>query len=200
MSRTQRQIDSALAHESSPGAGSLMRCVSVGVVNHHRLGTANKIARDQSDITHPSSVCGDACSLYTTLVVAIMNGETSKQELHNLIMGADISDRRLRHSFESYQDFSQWKQANPKAFQRPQFVCPVLLAVLWAFFTTDTFAEGAVLVVNRGGDTDTTGAIYGGLAGAYYGFDAIPKHWLGDLRRHDLVTRIADGIAILAAS
>jgi ADP-ribosyl-[dinitrogen reductase] hydrolase len=129
-----------------------------------------------------------------------MNGGTNKQQLHNIIIGADISDRRLRHSFESYQDFSQWKRASPQAFQRPKFVCAVLLAVLWTFFSTDTFAEGAVSVVNLGGDTDTTGAIYGGLAGVYYGYDAIPKHWLADLKRSDLVTTMADGIAALAAS
>jgi len=29
-----------------------------------------------------------------------------------------------------------------------------------------------------GGDADTTGAIVGMLAGAYYGMEAIPRRWL----------------------
>lgn len=62
-----------------------------------------------------------------------------------------------------------------------------LEAALWAFFTTSSFREGAVKVVNLGDDADTVGAIYGGLAGAFYSDDQIPEEWLRDIERLDLV-------------
>ena len=53
-----------------------------------------------------------------------------------------------------------------------------LEAALWAFNTTDSFEDGLVAAVNLGGDSDSIGAVYGQIAGAYYGFDAIPRRWV----------------------
>ena len=53
-----------------------------------------------------------------------------------------------------------------------------LQAALWAFNITETFADGLITAVNLGGDADTIGAVYGQIAGAYYGFDAIPERWV----------------------
>ena len=52
-----------------------------------------------------------------------------------------------------------------------------LEAVLWAFFHTEDFREGALKVVNLGQDADTTGAIFGQIAGAHYGAESIPTQW-----------------------
>ena len=52
-----------------------------------------------------------------------------------------------------------------------------LEAVLWAFHHTGDFREGALRVVNLGDDADTTGAVYGQLAGAFYGVESIPPEW-----------------------
>ncbi len=49
---------------------------------------------------------------------------------------------------------------------------------LYLFMTTDTFEEALIEVINLGGDSDTTGAILGALAGAHYGVGAIPERWL----------------------
>lgn len=49
---------------------------------------------------------------------------------------------------------------------------------LECFTDTDSFEDGLIMVVNQGGDADTIGAIYGGLAGAFYGYDAIPERWI----------------------
>ena len=52
-----------------------------------------------------------------------------------------------------------------------------LEAALWAFHSTDSFEEGVLKAVNLGGDADGTGAIFGQLAGAFYGEAAIPERW-----------------------
>lgn len=61
------------------------------------------------------------------------------------------------------------------------YIVHTLRTVFESFFDTDSFEECLVETVNRGGDADTTGAIAGMIAGAYYGLDAIPKRWLKKL-------------------
>ena len=53
-----------------------------------------------------------------------------------------------------------------------------LAAALWAFNTTESFEDGLIAAVNLGGDSDSIGAVFGQIAGAYYGFDAIPERWV----------------------
>ena len=73
----------------------------------------------------------------------------------------------------------------------PGFVVRSLEAALWAFHHSDSFKEGALRAVNLGDDADTTGAIYGQLAGTYYGVNAIPREWIERLALRDLITEKA---------
>jgi ADP-ribosylglycohydrolase len=66
-----------------------------------------------------------------------------------------------------------------------------LEAALWAFYRSDSFREGALRAVNLGDDADTTGAIYGQLAGAYYGVNAVPQDWIGRLALRELISEKA---------
>ena len=70
-----------------------------------------------------------------------------------------------------------------------------LEAALWAFAKSENFRAGCLLAVNLGDDADTTGAIYGQLAGAYYGASGIPADWLDPLAHRDLIVRYADGLS-----
>ena len=64
-------------------------------------------------------------------------------------------------------------------------------AALWCFARTDTFREGALCAANLGNDADTTAAIYGQLAGAYYGKSGIPEEWLQKLALRDTIEKLA---------
>ena len=66
-----------------------------------------------------------------------------------------------------------------------------LEAALWAFSKSTTFENGCILAVNLGNDADTTGAIYGQLAGAYYGIDGIPDRWKRSLVMYDIILEFA---------
>jgi ADP-ribosyl-[dinitrogen reductase] hydrolase len=72
------------------------------------------------------------------------------------------------------------------------FVIDALEAALWSFYNTDTYAEGLLKAVNLGGDADTVGAIYGQLAGAYYGLEAIPIEWVHGLALNEEIRTICD--------
>ena len=58
------------------------------------------------------------------------------------------------------------------------YIVDSLEAALWAFDRSRSFRVGALLAVNLGNDADTTGAIYGQLAGAFYGAEQIPPEWM----------------------
>jgi len=72
------------------------------------------------------------------------------------------------------------------------FVIDALEAALWSFYHTDTYAGGLLKAVNLGGDADTVGAIYGQLAGAYYGFEAIPATWIQGLAWNEKISAICN--------
>ena len=66
-----------------------------------------------------------------------------------------------------------------------------LEATLWAFDTSSSFEDGALLAVNLGEDADTTGAVYGQLAGAYYGTDGSPERWRERVYERDALVALA---------
>ncbi len=67
-----------------------------------------------------------------------------------------------------------------------------LEAALWAFHRGGSFREGCLLAVNLGDDADTTGAVYGQLAGAYYGEEGIPESWRRKLALRETIETLAD--------
>jgi ADP-ribosylglycohydrolase len=73
-----------------------------------------------------------------------------------------------------------------------------LEAALWAFNNSDDFRTGALLAVNLGDDADTTGAVYGQLAGAYYGESGIPEEWRSVIAKRELIIDFADKLYELA--
>ena len=81
-----------------------------------------------------------------------------------------------------------------REIQGSGYVVRSLEAALWALHTTDDFRDGALRAVNLGDDADTTGAVYGQLAGAIYGEEAIPAEWLDRLTHRDMIAGLADSL------
>lgn len=69
-----------------------------------------------------------------------------------------------------------------------------LQAALWAFDNSDTFEDGMIAAVNLGGDADSIGAVFGQIAGAFYGFDAIPERWLKKIKNADKVNALIEDL------
>src|ERR1700757_5442729 len=84
-----------------------------------------------------------------------------------------------------------FRQKEPPAIIGSGFVVRSIEAALWAFHRSDSFREGALRAVNLGDDADTTGAIYGQLAGAYYGVNSIPQDWIKRLALCELISKKA---------
>ena len=87
-----------------------------------------------------------------------------------------------------------FKEKQPPEIKETGYVVKSLEAALWAFHQTDSFSEGCLTAVNLGNDADTTGAVYGQLAGAFYGMGGISTHWIKTIAFRDFILEFADKI------
>ena len=76
------------------------------------------------------------------------------------------------------------------------YVVEALEAAVWCLAVTDSLEAALLKAVNLGEDTDTVAAIAGGLAGLYYGYDAIPADWLAAIKRREWIEGLCEGIAL----
>ena len=157
--------------EHDAGNGALMRTlpVALATLGQDEARVADAF-RAQAHVTHnnPLSDAGGIC-------LALM--------IQDAILGGGWADlkaraRALAREWPAY----AWEDTRPQ--ENPSgYVAHTLPAVFQAFFDTDSFEAALIDVVNRGGDADTTGAILGALAGAWYGCAGIPARWLRTLDR-----------------
>ena len=198
------QMDHYLKRPSGCGNGALMRVAPIGLTYYRSLDTALAAVPHSCRPTHSYITNIIACKLYTTLIVGSLNG-SSKEKLVADIAAFNWSESEsepdgIATRFSKYKTIKDWSETAPSQIKSSGYVVDTLEASLWAFFSTPTFKDGAIKVVNLGDDADTVGAVYGGIAGAFYGFDAIPDSWLQGLQRRQVVEGIATKLALVAGT
>ena len=87
-----------------------------------------------------------------------------------------------------------FKRRRPPEIVGSGYVVKSLEAALWAFHRSETFGDGCLKAVNLGNDADTTAAIYGQIAGPFYGMDGIPSGWREKLAERELISNFAAGL------
>jgi ADP-ribosyl-[dinitrogen reductase] hydrolase len=172
------------------GNGCIMRLAPIPLYYHNQGADAViSYSAQSSRTTHGARTCLDSSAVLGYAIHLALCG-MSKYELLDLV----------RETFDSPETNPQvravtdgsYRTENERFIKGTGFVVECLEAALWAFWNTDTFEAGALKAVNLGDDADTTGAVYGQLAGAYYGEDGIPKHWRDCLARKSLLDKTAD--------
>ena len=153
-------------------------------------------AAASSRTTNGAAEAVDACRYYAGLIVGALQGRSKDDLLAPLFTPLEglWGDQPLAPAIAEVASGS-FRTRNPPEIEGFGYVVKSMEAALWAFARSDTFEEGALLAVNLGRDADTTGAIYGQLAGAYHGVAAIPPGWREKLASHDLLERCADQLA-----
>jgi len=121
-------------------------------------------------------------------------GQT-KQQLHDTIAGFSFTHPALKERMSQYMSIEDWKKKEPSDMTSSGWVVDTLECALWAFFKYDSWKDGALAVVNLGGDADTAGAVYGGLAGAFGGFESIPSKWVDGMQNKDFIGGITDSLS-----
>ncbi|MBV5330019.1 MAG: ADP-ribosylglycohydrolase family protein [Chlorobium sp.] len=150
------------------------------------------MSAESSKTTHGARSCLDACRYFGGLIVGALQG-LSKEELlasryapvKGLWNRMPLCDEIDAISCGSF------KHKDPPLIVGSGYVVKSLEAALWAFHRTLTFKDGLLLAVNLGDDADTTGAIYGQIAGAYYGVADIPAPWIERLAYRERIDEIA---------
>ena len=177
----------------SAGNGSLMRLAPVPMFYAADAAEAIAMAAESSRTTHRAQEAVDACRYFAGLLVSALRGVDKETLLspgycpvEGLWERDSLAERIARVASGSFKD------RNPPDIRGTGYVVQSLEAALWAFHRSDTFREGALLAVNLGDDADTTAAIYGQIAGAHYGAQAIPAQWQHRLTMGADITSIAD--------
>ena len=180
---------------TDPGAagnGSLMRLAPAPLAYAGKPEVALFVAGQSSRTTHGAAECVEACRYFAGLLLAAVSGISKEQILNNNYEPAMA--HFVQHPLTG--KVAEIAAGSFAAKEPPQvrgsgYVIHTLEAALWAFHRTDTFRAGALAVVNLGEDADTTGAVYGQLAGAYYGADGIPDEWREKLAMRELIEQRA---------
>ena len=181
------------------GNGSLMRLAPVPLFYRNNPQMGIIMSGESSRTTHQTPVAIDACRYLGALIIGVLH-ETSKMEILSQLYSPSLGfwDRYPLAPELGAVVNGSFKQLNPPYIRGSGYVPKTLEAALWAFYNSNNFEEGCLKAVNLGEDADTTGAVYGQLAGAYYGEQAIPSRWLSKLAHKDLITEMADKLFLLS--
>ena len=178
---------------SSAGNGCIMRLAPVPVAFARDPVQAIRLAGESARTTHGAAACVDACRYLAGLILGALSN-TPKSELLAPLYSplADGWHTDPLAPEVAAVAAGSFKVKAPPQIRGSGYVVDSLEAALWAFATTDTFAAGALAAVNLGDDADTTGAVYGQLAGAFYGKAGIPEAWLERLAMRAQIEELAD--------
>jgi ADP-ribosylglycohydrolase len=148
---------------------------------------------ESSRTTHGALTAVDACRYMGGLICGALNGEDKE----TLLSTHYAPVPGYWEQFPLVEEIDEIARGSFKKRQPPQvkgtgYVVKSLEAALWAFYRSDSFREGCLLAANLGDDADTTAAIYGQLAGAYYGLEGIPNSWVEKIALYSQIVAFAD--------
>ncbi len=187
--------------ESSNGNGSLMRISPlVFHLMDKPIDERYEITKQVSSITHGHIRSVIACFYYLEFARQLIENKNKFEIYKNLqtLISNHLSslsidpievalfDRLLK------QNINELTEEN---IVSGGYVIHSLEASIWCLLTTETYKDAVLKAVNLGADTDTTGAVTGGLAGLLYGFDNIPSNWVNGLARKNDIENLAERLA-----
>jgi ADP-ribosylglycohydrolase len=183
--------------EEDNGNGSLMRILPLAfyLKNEENIEKVYQTVKEVSSITHGHFRSVFACFLYVIFAIELIKGK-DKKEAYNHIQNAALKfaesqgfnpkeiqlfERILKNDISKYDE---------DTISSSGYVLHSLEASLWCFLNSESYSEAVLKAVNLGEDTDTTGAITGGISGVYYGFENIPEEWVSELVRRDDIEKL----------
>jgi ADP-ribosylglycohydrolase len=190
-------------NENQNGNGSLMRVLPLAFyLKDLSMEKRLNILKDVSALTHPHIRAVTGCFIYIQFAISLLKEQNkikAYEELQHLtkdFLVKKSDSKELNHYNRILNDsiggFSE------KSIESTPYVVHSLESALWSVMRSDNYKDTVLRAVNLGGDTDTIGALAGGLAGIIYGSKHMPEDWLTILARKDdiidLATRFATKI------
>lgn len=181
--------------EYANGNGSLMRIHPFALIiwgNDRLLPELDNIIDNASSLTHAHERAKLACRIYARILLALLD-DPSKETALSALKSAkkqyknNVELCRYARLFDV--EFAHLPIAEIRS---TGYVVDTLEAALWCLLTTDSYRECVLKAVNLGDDTDTIAAVAGGLAGALYGYEAIPNEWLDTLIHREYIEKMCE--------
>jgi ADP-ribosyl-[dinitrogen reductase] hydrolase len=197
--RFEKQPADECGAPDAAGNGTIMRLAPIPMA--FAWASPDEImqaAATSSRTTHGAREATDAAMMLALLIADALRGELDRDTLTpRAVRPGHARFHELHQNVQSVFEGS-WRTKVPPEIKAGGYVVDTLEAALWAFGRTATFRDGALLAVNLGDDADTVGAVYGQLAGAYYGAEAIPFEWRKPILQRELIESFADKLLGIA--
>ncbi len=185
-----------LTGTNSNGNGSLMR-INPFVIYSKFICNGNwaDVIRKASALTHAHERSTMGCLIYACILRELLNEPSRK----SVISGIEMAESHLSGNSEAEHYKRLFSHGFPdtdrSGIRSSGYVVDTLEAAVWCLLNSESYEECVLKAVNLGDDTDTVAAVAGGLAGALYGLDAIPKKWLDSLLRRDYIEEMCERAA-----
>lgn len=187
--------------EYENGNGSLMRILPVAyyleaqpdATTEFRMETVHKI----SSLTHRHPVSLIGCGLCTGVALKLLSREESlyasvEQGLKETFACYELMGWEDLHAYARLENLAEFSELPETEIRSGGYVVDTLEAALWCLLNSTSYGECVLKAVNLGNDTDTVGAVAGGLAGMYYGAGEIPDEWLNTLKKREYIESICE--------
>ena len=172
---------SGSTHPRSAGNGSIMRLAPVVLFHHPDAGAVDRYAAESSRTTHGAGEAVAACRILAAVLLALLSG-ASRADALRAAEPADWMSPRLKDiALGTYVGRAKDR------IRGSGYAVESLEAALWCFERSETFEDAVLQATNLGDDADTTAAVCGQLAGAFYGVGGIPGQWLDRLVMRDTI-------------
>ena len=171
--------------EGDNGNGSLMRILPLAYIPDITYGEIESV----SALTHAHPISKMACVLYVEIAKSMLENDL---EISEHIANSCEKIKKHYVGSDYLKEFKAIFENDYDVYEARMYVITTLEAALYCLLETSNYNDAVLKAVNLGRDTDTVGAVCGGLAGIYYGYDDIPSEWIGDIPQMDFVFNLCD--------
>ena len=173
-------------HAQSAGNGCIMRLASVPMFFYPDQKATISMCGESSRTTHGAPECIEASQLFGAMLFMALGGN----DKDDILFGHGMS----KFSSSGIQAIAKGEYCikSESEIFGVGYVVQGLEAALWCFYNTDNFRDAILKAANLGEDADTTAAICGQIAGAFYGESSIPKEWKDQIVMRDVILKLAD--------
>lgn len=180
---------------ATAGNGSIMRLAPVAIWSASRDVDGVALCAESSRTTHGALVAVDACRLLGALIIGALRGAT-KADILASHYAPDPGYWRVHPLCPEIDAISlgSYQRKSPSEIRGRGYATESLEAALWAFNGAGDFREGCLAAANLGDDADSTAAVFGQIAGAYYGLGGIPVDWVYRTHMHTTIVEMAGGL------
>lgn len=180
-----RQVWEASPEGSNAGNGSVMRCPPLALAYPDDPSVLTRVSRESSLITHADPRCTYGCAVLNLTIGGLLRDEAATLETAIEHVRPDAPDELV----DSLEPLVTGEDV--ESLSTSGYVIHSLQTALHDSLGADSADEAIVTAVNRGGDTDTIGAIAGAVAGARFGAEGLPEDWLSTLESQREISRLA---------